>query len=127
MAATTAVLRRMTWAEMPEPDRAALCHRGLDEIFDPGLRASIGRIIEDVREHGDEAVCRALRDFDRIELHPEQLRISPDELAAASVSAEVDAAIDDAIAHLRAFNERLRERASDWSFGAAASVKLKPE
>jgi len=55
MAATDAVLRRMTWATMPESERAALCHRGLDEIFDPGLRASIGRIIDDVREHGDEA------------------------------------------------------------------------
>ena len=110
------VMRRMTWAEMPEGERAALCHRGLDDIFDPGLRAAIGRIIDDVRDHGDEAVCRALHDFDRIQLRPEQLRVTADEIAAAVVSPAVDAAIDDAITHLRAFNERLLERASDWWF-----------
>jgi histidinol dehydrogenase len=116
MGADETVLRRMTWAEMPERDRAALCHRGLDDIFDPALRTSIGTIIDDVREHGDEAVCRALRDFDRIDVRPDQLRVSAAELESATISPDVDAAIDDAITHLRAFNERLVERASDWSF-----------
>ncbi len=126
----TAVFRRMTWAAMPEADRAALCHRGLDEIFDPTLRASIGEIIEDVREHGDDAVCRALARWDRIELAPAQLRVSADEIATAVVSPAVDAAIDDAIAHLRAFNERLVARASDWSFesepGLTVGEKVSP-
>ncbi len=106
----------MRWAEMTETDRAALCHRGIDEIFDPVLRTAIGRIIDDVRDHGDEAVCRALHDFDRIDLRPDQLRVTADEIASAVVSEAVDAAIDDAITHLRAFNQRLMERASDWSF-----------
>ncbi|CAB4869571.1 unannotated protein [freshwater metagenome] len=109
-----AVMRRMRWDAMDETEREALCHRGLDDIFDPGLRESIGRIIDDVREHGDEAVCRALRDFDKINLEPHQLRISSDELASATVSDDVDAAIDDAIIHLRTFNDALRARASDW-------------
>ena len=130
MPSDAAVFRRMTWAAMSEPERAALCHRGLDDIFDPGLRASIGEIIEDVREHGDEAVCRALARWDRIELEPGQLRVTPDELASAVVSPEVDAAIDDAITHLRAFNERLVERASDWSFesepGLTVGEKVTP-
>ncbi len=125
-----AVFRRMTWAAMSESDRAALCHRGLDEIFDPALRASIGEIIDDVREHGDAAVCRALARWDRIELAPEQLRVTAEEIAGAVVSADVDAAIDDAIAHLRAFNERLVERASDWSFesepGLVVGEKVTP-
>lgn len=110
------VMRRMRWSAMSPDERDALLHRGLDEIFDPALRASIGSLIDDVRDHGDEAVCRALATFDRIELEPHQLRVGPDEIEAAVVSAEVDAAIDDAIAHLQAFNERLVERASDWSF-----------
>ena len=114
MAETAGVLRRMTWNEMSESDRAALCHRGLDDIFDPALRASISRIIDDVRDHGDEAVCRALRDFDGIDLQPAQLRVSDDELAAAEVSPEVDAAIDAAITNLRFFNDALMQRASDW-------------
>lgn len=109
-------MRRLRWATMTAPERASLLHRGLDEIFDPALRTSIAALIDDVREHGDEAVCRALATFDRITLRPDQLRVTAAEIDAAQVSAEVDAALDDAIAHLRAFNERLVERASDWSF-----------
>ena len=74
-------MRRMTWRDMTETQREGLCGRGLDEIFDPTLRDSIGRIIEDVRVNGDDAVCRALRNFDRITLRPDQLRVSEAELA----------------------------------------------
>lgn len=101
---------------MDEASRAALCRRGLEAIFDPDLKAAIGRIIDDVREHGDEAVCRALRDFDKVSLEPHQLRASDEEIAAASVTPEVDAAIDDALTHLRAFNEQVMARAADWEF-----------
>lgn len=124
------VMRRMTWSAMDETARAALCARGLEAIFDEGLKASIGRIIDDVRAHGDEAVCRALRDWDKVSLEPHQLKATPDELAAAAVPREVDAAIDDAIAHLRAFNEQLMERAQDWSFvsepGLTVGEKITP-
>ncbi|MCB0999099.1 MAG: histidinol dehydrogenase [Acidimicrobiales bacterium] len=127
---TDGVMRRMRWASMSAADRAALLHRGLDEIFDPELRRSIGELIDDVRQHGDAAVCRALARFDRIELRPEQLRVSAAEIEAAEVTADVDAAIDDAIAHLRAFNERLVERASTWSFesepGLVVGEKIGP-
>ena len=108
------MLRRMTWATMTEDERAAVCHRGLDDIFDPVLREAIGRIIEDVRDNGDEAVCRALRDHDRITLSPEQLRVGVDELTGATVSPELDSALDDAIANLFTFNRAVRERATDW-------------
>ena len=67
------VMRRMTWATMTEAERRALCDRGLSAIFDADLKASIGRIIDDVRAHGDDAVCRALHDFDRVSLEPHQL------------------------------------------------------
>ncbi len=50
------VLRTMTWSSMDEDDRRALCDRGLEAIFDADLKAAIGRIIDDVRAHGDEAV-----------------------------------------------------------------------
>lgn len=106
----------MTWAQMGERERQTLCERGLDAIFDAELKIAIGRIIDDVRANGDEAVCRALRDFDKVSLEPHQLRASVDEIAQAVVAPEVDAGIDDAIAHLRSFNEQLMERAHDWSF-----------
>ncbi len=124
------VMRRMTWSAMDEPARAALCARGLEAIFDEGLKASIGRIIDDVRAHGDEAVCRALREWDEVSLEPHQLKATVDELASAAVAPEVDAAIDDAIAHLRAFNEQQMTRAQDWSFvsepGLTVGEKITP-
>ena len=46
---------------MTEAERRALCDRGLSANFDADLKASIGRIIDDVRAHGDDAVCRALQ------------------------------------------------------------------
>lgn len=124
------VMRRMTWARMSEAERTGLCERGLTAIFDADLKVAIGRIIDDVRAHGDEAVCRALRDFDRVTVEPHQLKATPDELADAMVSREVDAAIDDAIAHLRAFNEQLMARTANWNFesepGLVVGEKITP-
>lgn len=110
--------------------RHDLLARGLDDIFDPELRRSIGDLIDDVRERGDVAVCEALARFDGIDLAPEQLRVTDEELDGAAVSPEVDDAIDDAIAHLRAFNERQLERFDDWSFesepGLTVGEKIGP-
>src|SRR6195952_666154 len=50
------MMGRVPGAEMDEPARLALCTRGLEAIFDGDLKTAIGRIIDDVREHGDEAV-----------------------------------------------------------------------
>src|SRR3954451_24284482 len=118
------VLRTMTWSAMTEAQRLALCARGLEAIFEADLKAAIGRIIDDVRANGDEAVCRALRDFDRVVVEPDGLRASPDEIASARVPAEVDRAIDDAIEHLRAFNEQLMRRATDWSFESEPGLQV---
>ena len=124
------VLRSMTWSTMDEEARAALCARGLEAIFDSDLKAAIGRIIDDVRANGDEAVCRALHDFDHVVVEPQQLRATADEIAGAEVSADVDAAIDDAITHLRAFNVQLMKRSADWSFesepGLTVGEKITP-
>lgn len=124
------VMRVQVWAEMDGPARAELFARGLDDIFDPELRRSIGALIDDVRQRGDAAVCDALARFDGIELAPGELRVSDDEIAAARVSAAVDDAIDDAIEHLRAFNEQQRSRLGDWSFesepGLTVGEKLTP-
>jgi histidinol dehydrogenase len=112
------VLRMQSWAEMDDGARRALFDRGLGDIFDPELRASIGALIDDVRTRGDDAVCEALARFDGVEVAPDGLRVSDDEIDAASVSPDVDAAIDDAIAHLRAFNEQQLARCGDWEFEA---------
>ena len=110
--------------------RDALMRRGIDDIFDADLRRSIGELIDDVRHRGDAAVCDALGRFDGIDVSPQGLRVSADEFERASVSAEVDAALDDAIAHLRAFNEAQMDQARDWSFesepGLTVGEKITP-
>jgi len=128
--AVVSVMRRQRWTTMDDTARAALFGRGLDDIFDADLRASIGTLIDDVRERGDEAVCDALRKFDGIDLAPEQLRVAPREIADAIVSDAVDAALDDAIAHLRRFNEAQMERGGDWQIesepGLTVGEKVTP-
>ena len=120
----------MTWAEMSPAERANLCARGLDDIFEPSLRASISALIDDVRERGDAAVCDALARFDGITLRPDQLRVSADDIAAARVDPAVEAAIADAITNLRTFNEQLLSRSGDWQIeiepGLTAGEKVSP-
>ncbi|MBA3288334.1 MAG: histidinol dehydrogenase [Acidimicrobiia bacterium] len=118
------VMRRQRWSQMDEPARVALCARGLADIFDPALRTSIAELVEDVRTRGDVAVCDALARFDGVDVEPDGLRVAPDEVAAANVSSAVDAALDDAIAHCRAFNEQVLERLEDWSFEPEPGLRV---
>ncbi|MFM7094867.1 MAG: histidinol dehydrogenase, partial [Actinomycetota bacterium] len=124
------VLRTMTWASMSEGDRARLCARGLADIFDPGLRASIADLVEDVRVNGDDAVCRALAKFDGVNLRADQLAITPEAIATATVSADLEAALTQAITNLRTFNEKVVERASNWTTeiqpGLSAGERVTP-
>lgn len=124
------VLRRMTWAAMDAAARDGLCRRGLDDIFDPALRDSIGTLIEDVRTRGDAAVCDALARFDGIRIAPDRLRVSADEIASARVDPALENAIADAISHLRAFNSELMDRSGDWQMeiesGLTAGEKVTP-
>ncbi len=126
----SAVLRRQQWSSMTPEQRDALCRRGLDDIFEPTLRSSIGALIEDVRVRGDEAVCDALAQFDGIRLTPDQLRVTEEEIANASIDPAVENAIIDAISHLRAFNDQIMERNSDWQIeienGLTAGEKITP-
>ena len=123
-------MRTLIWDSMNEADRARLCARGLDEIFDPALRESIQALIDDVRTNGDEAVCRALANFDGVTLTPEQLTIHPDTIAAARVDPALESALKDAIANLRAFNDHIMERSAAWSIeiepGLFAGEKISP-
>lgn len=117
-------MRRLEWAAMDEAARAALCARGLADIFDPDLRHSIASLIDDVRERGDAAVCDAMARFDGISVAPDQLRVTTEEIAAAVVSPAVDDALDDAIAHSRAFNEQVLARVTDWSFEPEPGLRV---
>lgn len=123
-------MRTRRWDEMTGDAQEALLARGLDAIFDPTLRAAIVALIDDVRDRGDDAVCDALARFDGIDVAPDGLRVTDDELDRAQVDEDVDRAIDDAIAHLRAFNEQQLARVVDWSFesepGLTVGEKITP-
>jgi histidinol dehydrogenase len=122
--APVSAMRRQVWNDMNVEARDAVMRRGIDDIFDPSLRRSIGELIEDVRSRGDAAVCDALSRFDGIEVSPNGLRVSADEFERATVTPEVDAALDDAIAHLRVFNEAQMERAADWTIEAEPGLTV---
>lgn len=115
---------------MGDAARQQVLHRGLDDIFNPELRASISTLIDDVRERGDDAVCDALGRFDGIDITPDQLRISDEEFDSATIDDNLDAAIDDAIAHLRTFNEQQMAHSANWSFesepGLIVGEKITP-
>lgn len=128
--AAVSVMRRQVWNDMNVAARDALMRRGIDDIFEPSLRRSIAALIDDVRERGDAAVCDALAQFDGVDVSTDGLRVSADEFDRARVSPALDDAIDDAIAHLRSFNEAQMERARDWSIesepGLTVGEKITP-
>jgi histidinol dehydrogenase len=119
------------WGDMDEAQREETTRRGLDKIFDPELRRSIGELIEDVRQHGDEAVSRALKKFDGCDVARDGLRVTEEECdrARRQISPELLAAIRDGIDHVRRFNEQVVSR-GDWDFesepGLMVGEKITP-
>jgi len=115
---------------MGEAERRLLTDRSLADVVSQSLRTEIMSLLEDVRVRGDDAVCDATRRFDGVSLRPEQLRIGTDEIMAARVGDDVQAALVDAIDHVRRFNEAVRARLTDWSMeiapGAHVGEKLTP-
>ena len=106
-------MRVLRWPELSGEQRDQLLERGIRTIFDPQLRESVGRIVDDVRENGDAGVCRALEEFDGCRVEPGGLRVTEEEFARAreDVPAAVLEGIAAGIANVRAFNEALvRER-----------------
>ena len=121
------VMRVLVWKDAPENVRAQIMGRGIGAIFLPELKTSIGRILDDVRANGDEAVSRALRDFDGVDVSPDRLRVSEAEFAAArtATDAGVLAAIRDMIDHIRRFNDEVMARkAQDWWFESEPGLRV---
>ena len=122
---TTPILERGAWSDLDEAARADLTTRGIEKIFDPELRESVLSILEDVRDHGDAALVRALAKFDKVEVEPAGLRVSRAEFdaARANLKPEMIAAIRESIAFVRRFNEQLVKETS-WSFETAPGIHV---
>ena len=110
----------------------------LDADFDPRFRAvlamkredagdvaeGVSAIIADVRARGDAALCELTTRFDRLDLTPGQLRLTPDLIAAevAKAGPEDRAALELAADRIRAYHERQMPRDEVWTDDAGATL-----
>ena len=111
------ILSVRRWATLDADQQTRLLARSTAAIFEPGLVASIERLFADVRARGDAAVVEATQQFDGVSITPGELRVGPEELAAAhgAISPELLAGIREAIANSRLFNEaQVRATAAGW-------------
>lgn len=95
----------------PFTELRGLMHASSTE--DPELRASVGEILRDLNLRGDAALLEYTERFDRLPLgRAEELRVDPEELAAAAsaIDPELLAALHRAADRIRAFHERQVER-----------------
>lgn len=114
-------VRRLS--SMTAADRRRMIARSTASIFDAELARGVAEIIDDVREHGDAAILRALERFDGVECPPDRIRVGPEELeqAQGAVGHEVARAIRQGITNIRAFNKRVLADAS-WTKEIAPGI-----
>ncbi len=120
------VLRTLHWNDLSDADRTALCDRGLESGIPDSLRQQIGELIDDVRRNGDDAVCRALAQFDGVTVTPDRLAVTEREFADARtfVDGAIQEAVVDMIDHIRRFNTELMRRRGDWSFESEPGLMI---
>jgi histidinol dehydrogenase len=90
----------------------------------PDVDATVADIIADVRARGDQAVIDLTTKFDRITLTPDTLRITSEEIAAASeeVNARDKAALELAAERIRAYHARQLPTDEQWTDEAGATL-----
>lgn len=108
-------LRTVAWGDLDDDARRDLLARPRLES-DEQLTRQVGRIVDDVRAGGDAALLDFTRRFDRVE--PEALW--QDVETRAALDAGLDAALDRAIATVRAFHRR--GRPEDYEVETAPGV-----
>ncbi len=83
----------------------------------PDVDAAVAAIIADVQARGDAAVIELTAKFDRLELTPETLAFSPEEIAAeiAKVPSEERAALELASERIRAYHARQMPADESWT------------
>ncbi len=90
----------------------------------PDVDAIVADIIADVRARGDAAVIELTAKFDRLELTPETLAFTPEEIEAecAKVSAEDRAALELAADRIRAYHARQMPEDASWQDDTGATL-----
>ena len=92
--------------------------------LDAELIRQVSSIIDNVRQHGDQALIDYTARFDRIELKQSELRITTDELRRIARDADerVIEALREAIKNVRAFHEHQVEQS--WTMTSGSGVQL---
>ncbi|MBT8408768.1 MAG: histidinol dehydrogenase, partial [Alphaproteobacteria bacterium] len=90
----------------------------------PDVDDIVAGIIADVRTRGDAAVIELTHKFDQLQLTPETLAFSPEEIDAecGKVSAEDRQALELAAARIRAYHERQRPEDQSWTDETGATL-----
>ncbi|RMF39517.1 MAG: histidinol dehydrogenase [Alphaproteobacteria bacterium] len=86
--------------------------------------AAVGEIIADVAVRGDAAVIDCTARFDRVELTPDRLAVSEEEIEAAiaQVPSDLRAALETAAARIRAYHQRQMPEDARWTDAAGAEI-----
>ncbi len=90
----------------------------------PDVDAIVAEIIADVRHRGDAAVIELTSKFDRLDLTPDTLAFTSEEIAqaAAQVSTEDRAALELAADRIRAYHARQMPRDDQWTDESGATL-----
>lgn len=90
----------------------------------PDVDAVVAQIIQDVRTRGDAAVIELTARFDRLDLTPETLAFSVEEIAAecAKVNAQDRAALELAADRIHAYHARQMPEDASWTDATGATL-----
>lgn len=90
----------------------------------PDVDATVADIISDVRARGDTAVIELTSKFDRLDLAPDTLAFSREEILAhcTTVSAEERAALELAAERIRAYHARQLPKDANWVDASGATL-----
>ena len=95
-----------------DPNNLAQLDRLLAQRTSDSVIESTRTIVDAVRQRGDAALLEFSSRFDRVALKADELRVSPEEIAKASVDPSIEAALEKAMDRIAAFHRR--ERRNDW-------------
>jgi len=108
---------RELFSRQPDFEQAFMALLSNKRETDVDVNASVAHILADVRARGDAAVIDYTAQYDHQTLTPATLRLSAEDIAAAAqaVSTEVRAALHVAADRIRAFHERQKPTAMQWT------------
>jgi len=89
-----------------------------------GVETSVASILDDVRQHGDSALCSYSEKFDRFPLTSEKMRVSAEEIRkhAEAADPELMEILRAAIRNIREFH--MHQVEESWEFSAGEGVRL---